>query len=227
MRILVVEDEPRILNDIVTTMELAGYVVETVSDGEEAWFLGDTETYDLIILDLGLPGLDGLTVLKRWRAEGRHMPVLVLTARGAWSERVEGIDAGADDYLPKPFRMEELLARARALIRRSAGISTPVIEAGPLSLDVKQMRLAHNGVPIALTPLEYRLVAYLMHHKERIIPPTELLEHLYGDDDARDPNALEAVMARLRKKLGSGAIETRRGFGYTIAGEEASGESAP
>ncbi|WP_417680217.1 response regulator transcription factor [Roseibium sp.] len=227
MRILVVEDEPRILNDIVTTMELAGYVVETVSDGEEAWFLGDTETYDLIILDLGLPGLDGLTVLKRWRAEGRHMPVLVLTARGAWSERVEGIDAGADDYLPKPFRMEELLARARALIRRSAGISTPVIEAGPLSLDVKQMRLARNGVPIALTPLEYRLVTYLMHHKERIIPPTELLEHLYGDDDARDPNALEAVMARLRKKLGSGAIETRRGFGYTIAGDEAAGESAP
>ncbi|WP_346898534.1 response regulator transcription factor [uncultured Roseibium sp.] len=227
MRILVVEDEPRILNDIVTTMELAGYVVETVSDGEEAWFLGDTETYDLIILDLGLPGLDGLTVLKRWRAEGRHMPVLVLTARGAWSERVEGIDAGADDYLPKPFRMEELLARARALIRRSAGISTPVIEAGPLSLDVKQMRLARNGVPIALTPLEYRLVAYLMHHKERIVPPTELLEHLYGDDDARDPNALEAVMARLRKKLGSGAIETRRGFGYTIAGDEAAGDSAP
>ena len=227
MRILVVEDEPRILNDIVTTMELAGYVVETVSDGEEAWFLGDTETYDLIILDLGLPGLDGLTVLKRWRAEGRHMPVLVLTARGAWSERVEGIDAGADDYLPKPFRMEELLARARALIRRSAGISTPVIEAGPLSLDVKQMRLARNGVPIALTPLEYRLVAYLMHHKERIVPPTELLEHLYGDDDARDPNALEAVMARLRKKLGSGAIETRRGFGYTIAGDEAAGDSTP
>ena len=154
------------------------------------------------------------------------MPVLVLTARGAWSERVEGIDAGADDYLPKPFRMEELLARARALIRRSAGISTPVIEAGPLSLDIKQMRLARNGVPIALTPLEYRLVSYLMHHKERTIPPTELLEHLYGDDDARDPNALEALMARLRKKLGSGAIETRRGFGYTIAGEEAAGESA-
>lgn len=226
MRILVVEDEPRILDDIVTTLGMAGYVVETVSDGEEAWFLGDTETYDLIILDLGLPGLDGLTVLKRWRAEGRHMPVLVLTARGAWSERVEGIDAGADDYLPKPFRMEELLARARALIRRSAGISSPVIEAGPLSLDIKQMRLARDGVPIALTPLEYRLISYLMHHKERTIPPTELLEHLYGDDDARDPNALEAVMARLRKKLGSGAIETRRGFGYTIAGEETAGESA-
>lgn len=225
MRILIVEDEPRILEDIVTTMQVAGYVVETVSDGEEAWFLGDTQDYDLIILDLGLPGLDGLTVLKRWRAEGRQMPVLVLTARGAWSERVEGIDAGADDYLPKPFRMEELLARARALIRRSAGISTPVIEAGPLALDVKQMRLSRNGVPIALTPLEYRLVSYLMHHKDRIVPPTELLEHLYGDDDARDPNALEAVMARLRKKLGAGAIETRRGFGYTIAGDTPPGDS--
>lgn len=225
MRILVVEDEPRIREDIVTTLKVAGYVTETVADGEDAWFLGDTQDYDLIILDLGLPQLDGLTVLKRWRAQGRQMPVLVLTARGSWSERVEGIDAGADDYLPKPFRMEELLARARALIRRSTGVSSSVIEAGPLTLDVKQMRLTRNGVPIALTPLEYRLVSYLMHHKDRVVPPTELLEHLYGDDDARDPNALEAVMARLRKKLGSGAIETRRGFGYAIAGSALDGEA--
>ena len=224
MRILIVEDEPRILEDMVTSLTHAGYMVETAEDGEDAWFLGDTQDFDLIILDLGLPQLDGLTVLKRWRAEGRKMPVLVLTARGSWPERVEGIDAGADDYLPKPFRMEELLARARALIRRSAGISTSLIDAGPLTLDVRQMRLSRNGVPIALTPLEYRLVSYLMHHKDRVVPPTELLEHLYGDDDARDPNALEAVMARLRKKLGAGTIETRRGFGYTISGSDGAAE---
>lgn len=217
MRILVVEDEPRIAADIVATLEAAGYVAETASDGEDAWFRGDTEEYDLIILDLGLPKMDGLAVLKRWRAEGRATPVLVLTARGAWAERVEGIDAGADDYLPKPFRMEELIARVRALIRRSAGHGGPIIEAGELSLDPRQMRVARNGVPVTLSPLEYRLVTYLMHHRGRIVPGAELLEHLYGDDDARDVNALEAVITRLRKKLGAMAIETRRGFGYIIA----------
>jgi DNA-binding response OmpR family regulator len=221
MRILLVEDEPRIAADVVATLETAGYVVETVGDGEEAWFRGDTEDYDLIVLDLGLPRMDGLAVLKRWRAGGRAMPVLVLTARGAWAERVEGIDAGADDYLPKPFRMEELLARVRALIRRSAGHGGPIIEAGPLSLDVRQMRVSKDGVPVALSPLEYRLVAYLMHHKGRVVPSPELLEHLYGDDDARDANALEAVVTRLRKKLGPATIETRRGFGYSIANEDA------
>lgn len=221
MRILLVEDEPRIAADIVATLETAGYVVETVGDGEEAWFRGDTEDYDLIVLDLGLPRMDGLAVLKRWRAAGRAVPVLVLTARGAWAERVEGIDAGADDYLPKPFRMEELIARVRALIRRSAGHGGPTIEAGPLSLDVRQMRVSKDGAQVALSPLEYRLVAYLMHHKGRVVPSPELLEHLYGDDDARDANALEAVVARLRKKLGPTIIETRRGFGYSIADEGA------
>jgi len=173
MRILVVEDDARIAADIVATLAAAGYVVETVGDGDEAWFRGDTEDYDLIVLDLGLPKMDGLAVLKRWRAAGRTTPVLVLTARGAWPERVEGIDAGADDYLPKPFRMEELLARARALIRRSAGHSAPVIEAGRLSLDARQMRLTVSGVPVTLSPLEYRLVAYLMHHKGRVVPGPE------------------------------------------------------
>jgi two-component system OmpR family response regulator len=221
MRILLVEDEPRIATDVAATLQAAGYVVETVADGEEAWFRGDTEDYDLIVLDLGLPKMDGLAVLKRWRAEGRTMPVLVLTARGAWVERVEGIDAGADDYLPKPFRMEELLARVRALIRRSTGHGGPMIEAGPLTLDIRQMRVAVDGVPATLSPLEYRLVAYLMHHKGRVVPGPELLEHLYGDDGAREANALEAIVARLRKKLGPKAIETRRGFGYTIANEEA------
>ena len=217
MRVLLVEDEPRIAADVASALTAAGYVVETVHDGEEAWFRGDTEDYDLVVLDLGLPKMDGLAVLKRWRAAGRAMPVLVLTARGAWAERVEGIDAGADDYLPKPFRMEELVARARALIRRAAGHGAAIIEAGPLSLDPRRMQVAARGVPLSLSPLEYRLVAYLMHHKNRVVPAPELLEHLYGDDDAREANALEAVVTRLRRKLGPTAIETRRGFGYLIA----------
>lgn len=221
MRILVVEDDQRIAADILATLNAAGYVAEPAIDGEEAWFRGDTEDYDLVVLDLGLPTMDGLSVLKRWRAAGRFMPVLVLTARGSWPERVEGIDAGADDYLPKPFRMEELLARVRALIRRSVGHGAPIVEAGPLGLDAQRMRVTMNGVPVALSPLEYRLLAYLLHHKKRVVPAPELLEHLYGDGDAREANALEAVMARLRKKLGPSVIETRRGFGYSIGGEGA------
>ena len=217
MRLLLVEDDERIARDVAAGLTAAGYVVERAADGEDAWFLGDTEDFDLVVLDLGLPVLDGLSVLKRWRAAGRTMPVLVLTARGAWSERVEGIDAGADDYLAKPFRMEELVARTRALIRRSVGVATPAIAAGHLMLDTRQMRVSREGVPLALSPLEYRLTAYLMHHKGRVVPPGELLEHLYGDDDARDVNALEAVVARLRRKLGPDAIETRRGFGYLVA----------
>ena len=216
MRVLVVEDEPRIATDIAAALSAAGYLPDIVANGTDAWFQGDTQDYDLIVLDLGLPGLDGLAVLKRWRAEGRHMPVLVLTARGLWAERVEGIDAGADDYLAKPFRMEELVARVRALIRRSVGHGAAVIEVGPLHLDTRHMRVSIDGTPVALSPLEYRLVAYLLHHKGRIVPPGELIERLYGDDDARDANALEAVMTRIRKKLGADIIETRRGFGYCI-----------
>jgi DNA-binding response OmpR family regulator len=217
MRILVVEDDSRIARDVVTTLEATGYLVEAVDNGEEAWFRGDTEDYDLVVLDLGLPKMDGLAVLKRWRSAGRSMPILVLTARGSWAERVEGIDAGADDYLPKPFQMEELLARVRALIRRSVGLGAAVLEAGPLSLDTRLMRVAVSGVPLTLSPLEYRLLAYLLHHQGRVVPASELLEHLYGDDDAHEANALEAVMARLRKKLLPAEIETRRGFGYSIA----------
>jgi two-component system, OmpR family, response regulator len=221
VRILLVEDEPRIAADVAAALGAAGYLVDTVGDGETAWFKGDTEDYDLAVLDLGLPKMDGLAVLKRWRAGGRAMPVLILTARGSWPERVEGIDAGADDYLPKPFHMEELLARVRALIRRTGGHSSALLEAGPLSLDTRQMRVTLEGVPVALSPLEYRLVAYLLHHKGRVVPATELLEHLYGDDDAREANALEAVVTRLRRKLGPDVIETRRGFGYLIAAGQA------
>ena len=221
MRVLAVEDDPRIAADLKTALAAAGYHVESCADGDEAWFLGDTEDYDLVILDLGLPRMDGLTVLKKWRANQRNMPVLVLTARGAWTERVEGIDAGADDYLPKPFRMEELVARARALIRRTTGQAAAIQSAGTLTLDASRMHVALDGVPVSTTALEYRLLSYLMLHRDRVVAPTELLEHLYGGDDAREANALEAVIARLRRKLGPGVIGTRRGFGYFLEGPPA------
>jgi two-component system, OmpR family, response regulator len=216
MKVLVAEDERRIADDVATALKASGMVVDLVADGEEAWFKGDVEDYDAVVLDLGLPKLDGLTVLKRWRAGGRRFPVLVLTARGVWTERVEGINAGADDYLPKPFEMEELIARLRALLRRSAGQPAPVLSSGPLSLDTRQMRISLRGVPIALSPLEYRLLAFLMHHAGRVVAPTELAEHLYESGHDRDPNAIEVIVARLRRKLGSEVIETRRGFGYLV-----------
>lgn len=221
MRVLIVEDEPRIRADVAGALMASGYACDECADGEDAWFRGDTEPYDLIVLDLGLPKMDGLAVLKRWRSAGHRTPVIILTARGAWTERVEGIDAGADDYLTKPFRMEELVARVRALIRRSAGHGNAVIETAGLTLDTRQMRVLSQGTQISVSPLEYRLIAYLMHHKGRVVPAGELIEHLYGDDDARDANALEALIMRLRKKLGTGSIETRRGFGYLIAEETA------
>ncbi len=216
MRALAVEDDTRIAADLKGALTGAGFRVEVTDDGEDAWFLGDTEDYDLVVLDLGLPGLDGLAVLKRWRANGRTMPVLVLTARGTWQERVEGIEAGADDYLPKPFRMEELVARARALVRRAGGNAAALQEVGGLSIDTNRMSVALRGLPVSVTALEYRLLAYLMQYSDRPVPPTELLDHLYGNDDAREANALEAVIARLRRKLGRGVIGTRRGFGYYL-----------
>jgi DNA-binding response OmpR family regulator len=216
MRVLVVEDDRRIAVDIEAALKAGGYVVECVRDGEEAWFRGDTEDYSAIILDLGLPKMDGLSVLKRWRENGRRTPVLILTARGSWSERVDGIDAGADDYLPKPFRMEELLARLRSIVRRSVGHATSVVSVGDITLDERQMKVSVRGVPVTLSPLEYRLVASLVMHRGRVVSQQELSENIYGQDDAHDSNAIEVLIGRVRKKLGTDLIETRRGFGYLI-----------
>jgi two-component system OmpR family response regulator len=218
MKVLVVEDEPRIAGEITTALESSGVAVDVVKDGEAAWFKGDTENYDAAVLDLGLPSLDGLAVLERWRAAGSRLPVLILTARGTWPERVRGINAGADDYLPKPFQMEELIARLRALIRRSAGHATPVLTAGVLSLDTRQRSISLSGKAIALSPLEYRLLEYLIHHAGTVVGASELAEHLYASGSDREPNAIEVIVARLRRKLGPDVIETRRGFGYLVRG---------
>jgi DNA-binding response OmpR family regulator len=216
MRVLLVEDDRRIAADVSQALQASGYVVETVGDGEEAWFRGDTEDYGAIILDLGLPKMDGLSVLKRWRANGRHMPVLILTARGSWAERVDGIDAGADDYLPKPFQMEELLSRLRAIVRRASGQASSVVAVGDVTLDERQMKVNVRGVPIALSPLEYRVVAYLVRRRGRIVSPQELDENVYGQGEEHGSNALEVLVGRVRRKLGVGLIETRRGFGYIV-----------
>ncbi|UGV27299.1 response regulator transcription factor [Rhodopseudomonas boonkerdii] len=219
MRILVVEDEPRIAADIRGGLEAANYVVETVADGNEAWFKGETEDYDAIVLDLGLPKLDGLTVLRRLREAGIATPVLVLTARDGWRDKVEGIDAGADDYLAKPFQMEELLARLRAITRRAAGQASSLIKAGLLELDTRSQTATIDGRSLALTAMEYRLLAYLLLHRGRTMSQGELLEHIHAGDTDRDINAVEAIVARLRKKLGIPLIETHRGRGYCIPAE--------
>jgi DNA-binding response OmpR family regulator len=216
MRVLVVEDDHRIASDVAKALRASGFVVETASDGEDAWFRGDTEDFDAVVLDLGLPRMDGLAILKKWRQSKRTMPVIALTARGSWMERVEGIDAGADDYLPKPFRMEELVARLRAIVRRSGGHASPLITAGDLSLDERQMRVSVGGVPVDLAPLEYRAIAYLMHNQGRVVSQAELSEHIHGTADAYDSNIIEALIARLRRKIGGDIITTRRGFGYAI-----------
>ena len=216
MRVLLAEDDRKISADVARALEAAGYVVEIVIDGEEAWFRGDTEDYGAAILDLGLPKLDGLSVLKRWRANGRRIPVLVLTARGSWAERVDGIDSGADDYLPKPFRIEELLARLRSIVRRSAGHASSVVSISDVVLDERQMKIFMRGDPMALSPLEYRAAAYLILHRGRVVSQQELSENIYGQDDAHDSNAIEVLVGRVRKKLGAELIETRRGFGYLV-----------
>ena len=219
MRVLVVEDDPYLLRQLTTGLEEAGYVIDQATDGEEGHFLGDTEPYDAVVLDLGLPIIDGVSVLERWRAAGHQMPVLILTARDSWSDKVQGLDAGADDYLAKPFKMEELLARLRALIRRASGLASPDIECGPVRLDTRSSKFTVDGRAVRLTALEFKLLSYLMHHQGEVISRTELTEHIYDQDFDRDSNTIEVFVNRVRKKLGVTVIHTIRGMGYRLAAQ--------
>jgi two-component system OmpR family response regulator len=219
MRILIVEDESLLANRLAATLGERGYAVDVAADGERADFLAGTEAYDAIVLDLGLPRVDGLTLLERWRAGGITVPVLVLTARGSWSEKVRGIDGGADDYLTKPFQVEELLARLRALIRRSSGQLTPELRSGALVLDPRTSQVTLEGQPVKLTSHELRVLSYLMHHRGRVVSQSELTEHIYAQTFDRDSNTVEVFIARLRRKLGASMIETVRGLGYRIGNE--------
>ncbi|GBD47625.1 response regulator transcription factor [Methylopila sp. Yamaguchi] len=220
MRLLVVEDDPDLNRQIVAALEEAGYAVDRAFDGEEGHFLGDTEPYDAIVLDIGLPKMDGISVLEQWRRDGRTTPVLILTARDRWSDKVQGFDAGADDYVAKPFHMEEVLARLRALLRRATGHASSELLCGPIRLDTRAGRVTIDGHAIKLTSHEYRLLAYLMHHQGRVVSRTELVEHLYDQDFDRDSNTIEVFVGRLRKKLGSDAIQTVRGLGYLLLAPE-------
>jgi len=216
MRILLVEDEPTLRVQLRVGLVEAGYAVDEADNGRDAHFLGDTEAFDAVVLDLGLPVLDGLTVLKRWRDGGRTMPVLILTARDNWNEKVAGIDAGADDYLTKPFHMEELLARVRALIRRASGLASAVLQCGALALDTRSGRVTLAGQPVSLTSHEYKVLDYLMHRPGAVVSRTELTEHIYAQDFERDSNTIEVFVGRLRRKLPHELIETVRGLGYRL-----------
>jgi two-component system OmpR family response regulator len=216
VRVLIVEDEARLSRQLAKAMGDAGYAVDCADDGERADFLTHTEQYDAVVLDLGLPKVDGLTLLRRWRDAGLAVPVLVLTARGSWHEKVQGIDGGADDYVAKPFRMEEVLARLRALIRRASGQTGALLHCGSITLDPRAARVTVAGTPVRLTSHEFRVLSYLMHHRGRVVPQTELSEHIYAENLDRDSNTVEVFIARLRRKVGSTAIETIRGLGYRM-----------
>ena len=217
MRILVVEDDTNLNRQLKEALTEAGYAVDVAYDGEEGHFLGDTEPYDAIVLDIGLPQMDGLSVLEEWRRAGKTTPVLLLTARDRWSDKVQGIDAGADDYVAKPFHMEEVLARIRALVRRAAGLASNEIVSGSVRLDSRSGKVTVDGQSVKLTSHELRLLSYLMHHKGKVISRTELTEHLYDQDFDRDSNTIEVFVGRLRKKLPEDCIQTVRGLGYQIA----------
>ncbi|MDZ5650062.1 response regulator transcription factor [Nitrospirillum sp. BR 11828] len=216
MRILLAEDDAALRRQLAEALADAGYAIDLAPDGDEAAFLGESEPYDVVVLDLGLPVRDGLSVLRAWRAAGITVPVLILTARGTWQEKVEGIDAGADDYLAKPFRMEELLARVRALIRRAGGLAAAELRCGPVALDTRTGRVTVDGRPIALTAHEFKVLSYLMHHPGKVVSRTELTEHVYAQDFDRDSNTIEVFVGRLRRKLGSDLIRTERGLGYRL-----------
>jgi two-component system OmpR family response regulator len=220
MRVLIVDDEPAISQHLLRALGDAGYAVNLAADGEQADFAVRTESYDAVLLDLGLPRIDGLTLLRRWRESGLSVPVLVLTARGSWHETVDGIDSGADDYVSKPFRMEEVLARLRALIRRAAGHPQRLLRCGDVALDPRLARVTKDGVPVKLTSHEFRVLSYLMHHRDRVVSQGELTEHIYAQDFDRDSNTVEVFVARLRRKLGSSLIETVRGLGYRLGAPE-------
>jgi two-component system, OmpR family, response regulator len=216
VRVLVVEDETRLADQLESALTQAGYAVDRAVDGERADFLGQTEQYDAVVLDLGLPKVDGLTVLRRWRDAGLFMPVLILTARASWHEKVQGIDGGADDYLAKPFEIEELLARLRALLRRAGGRAAPELRSGAIALDPRTAKVTVNGAAVKLTSHEFRVLAYLMHQQGRVVSQSELAEHIYAQNADRDSNTVEVFVARLRRKLGATAIETVRGLGYVM-----------
>ena len=216
MRVLVVEDEARLAKQLAAALGQAGYAVDCASDGARGEFLGQTEHYDAVVLDLGLPKIDGLTLLRRWRDAGLTMPVLVLTARGSWHEKVHGIDGGADDYVAKPFRMEEVLARLRALIRRSSGQISNELRCGAIALDPRAATVSVNGLPVRLTSHEFRVLSYLMHHRGKVVSQAELSDHIYAEHFDRDSNTVEVFIARLRRKVGAAAIETVRGLGYRM-----------
>lgn len=221
MRVLIVEDEPSLGQQLRNTLEGAGYAIDLATDGEEGLFLGQTESYDAVVLDLGLPEIDGLTVLDRWRKEGKVMPVLVLTARDSWSDKVAGLDAGADDYVAKPFQSEELIARLRALIRRASGNASSELIAGDIRLDTRSGKVTKAGEPIKMTAQEYKLLSYLIHHKGKVVSRTELIEHIYDQDFDRDSNTIEVFVTRIRKKLGQDVITTIRGLGYSLEDPDA------
>jgi DNA-binding response OmpR family regulator len=216
MRILLCEDDEQIAQSIQLALEKSGFTVEREEDGEAALFRGESETFDAVVLDLGLPRMDGLTVLKRWRRAALTMPVLILTARGQWEERVEGIEAGADDYVVKPFHIMEIVARLRALIRRAGGHATARIPFGPYELDTRIQQVTQDGMPLDLSPQEFKLVSYLLHNRGRVVSQLEITEHLYRQDYERDSNAVEVLVARVRKRLAPEVIKTRRGFGYML-----------
>lgn len=220
LRLLIVEDEPLISRHLAEAASQSGYAVDTAADGEQADFLAQSEKYDAIVLDLGLPKIDGLSLLRRWRETGVASPILILTARGSWHEKVQGIDAGADDYVGKPFRTEEVLARVRALIRRASGNLHSELRCGNVTLDTRTTQVTASGSRVKLTSHEFRLLSYLMHHRSRVVTKAELTEHIYAQDFERDSNTVEVFVARLRRKLGAGAIETIRGIGYRMSAPE-------